>query len=238
MQRRRFLCGSLTALLVPRGPRAAGWPGSVAGVALPQSARARACVAFARAHCPDYLCNHGLRTFVFGTLLLNGAPGSYRVEDAFIAAVLHDLGLLEPFASAGAPFETDGADAAAAWARSAGLAAQDADLVWHAVQMHDGNRALTQRQGPEALLVALGAATDVDGPQGRALSTAQVAAVVAAFPRLGFKRRFTALLAAHCARKGATQHATWLEGFCRAHMTQPGPEDRVSAEIAAAGFAE
>jgi hypothetical protein len=61
--------------------------------------------------------------------------------------------------------------------------------------------------------------------------------VLAAFPRLQFKQRFTALLIAHCERKPNSQRATWLEGVCRAHS--PAVEaDSVEQHIAAADFPE
>jgi hypothetical protein len=112
------------------------------------------------------------------------------------------------------------------------------DRIWHAVQMHDGPWALTQRQGAEAMLVALGAGTDVYGPDPRHLESRRVEEVVAAFPRLEFKRRFTALLVAHCERKPDSQRATWLEGLCRAHAAHPVPDNAVERHILAAGFGE
>ena len=80
-------------------------------------------------------------------------------------------------------------------------------------EMHDGAFALTQRQGPEAELVARGAGTDVYGPAaGCVCGRARWTRSLAAFPRLKFKQEFTSLLVAHCARKPASQRATWLEG--------------------------
>jgi hypothetical protein len=240
MRRRRFLQWVLAAALTEPSARlwAAATPTEVAGIALPRSPRALAAAAYARVHCPDFLFNHCMRTYVFGALRLAPSGRRYRAEDAFVAASLHDLGLLPAFESARGSFETDGANAAEQWARRQGMGAQRADLVWHAVQMHDGAWALTRRQGAEAMLVALGAATDVDGPDPADLPARQVAEVIAAFPRLRFKEQFTALLVAHCQRKPDSQRATWLEGLCRAHGARPSPDESVAAQIAAAAFDE
>jgi hypothetical protein len=86
------------------------------------------------------------------------------------------------------------------------------------------------------MLVALGAATDVGGPPPGALAAGQIAEVIAAFPRLNFKRQFTALLIGHCERKPDSQRATWLEGLCRTHAAPA--QDSVEADIAAAPFGE
>jgi hypothetical protein len=92
----------------------------------------------------------------------------------------------------------------------------EADIVWHAIVFHDGRHAVTERAGPEALLVAAGAASDVDGPDEDAPKEA-IDEIVKAFPRLRFKARFTQLAIDHCVRKPLSQRGTWLEGLCREH---------------------
>jgi len=241
MQRRKFLEHTGALLLV--APRlvlagAAEIPREVAGIRLPQTPRARAACAYARANCPEFLFNHCMRTYLFGALALKGQRRGFAAEDAFIASALHDLGLLRKFESAQASFETDGANAAEAWALQHGANATGADRIWHAVQMHDGAWALTRRQGPEAMLVALGAGTDVDGPQPGELAAAEIAEILEAFPRLEFKRQFTTLLVEHCQRKPDSQHATWLEGVCRAHAAGARRPQAVEEAIAAAPFSE
>jgi hypothetical protein len=244
MRRRELLqrAGALALLLaqplLTRLVRAAQLPAEVAGVALPRSRLAQSAAGFARARCPDYLFNHCMRTFVFGALRVARQGVGYRSEDAFIAAALHDLGLLPGFESARGSFELDGADAAERWLREQHGAADQADRIWHAVMMHDGAWPLTRRQGPEAMLVALGAAADVYGVDPEELEARRIGEVLAAFPRLDFKRRFTALLIAHCERKPDSQRGTWLEGLCRAHTAQPATDAAVERGIAAAAFPE
>lgn len=243
MRRREVLKLSVAAVLLPpawiaRGARAAQLPGEVAGIAIPRTPLAAAAAAFARAKCPDYLFNHCMRTFLFGALQLAKEPRTYRTNQAFAGAALHDLGLLPEFETPKGSFEVDGADAAELWVREHQGSVEEADVIWHAVEMHDGAWALTRRQGPEAMLVALGAGIDVYGPGPGELEERQLAEVLAAFPRLGFKQRFTALLVAHCERKPDSQRATWLEGLCRAHGAHPLADDAVERHIAAAAFAE
>jgi len=243
VNRRTLLRMSAAAALLPRislpadSAQRADLPAEVAGVRLPQSDLALAAATFARQSCPDFLFNHCMRTYTFGVLLLQRRRLAFDADTAFVAAALHDLGLLPPFESARGSFEIDGADAAEKFMLQRQRSAADADRVWHAVEMHDGKWALTARQGPEAMLVSLGAGTDVDGADPEELEARQVAEVLAAYPRLQFKQRFTSLLIAHCERKPNSQHATWLEGVCRLHAT--GVEaDSVEQQIAAANFPE
>lgn len=243
MRRRELLklSSALTLLAAPwlgRAARTAELPAEVAGIALPRTPLSSAAAAFARAHCPDYLFNHCMRTFLFGALQLAREPRTYRSEEAFVGAALHDLGLLPEFESPKGSFEVDGANAAERWVRDNRGSAEEADLIWHAVEMHDGAFALTRRQGAEAMLVAMGAGIDVYGPGPGDLEERQIAEVLAAFPRLQFKQRFTALLIDHCQRKPDSQRATWLEGVCRAHAAHPPADEAVERHIAAAPFAE
>ncbi|HYX73066.1 MAG TPA: hypothetical protein VE819_00075 [Steroidobacteraceae bacterium] len=242
MQRRELLkCSAALALLAQplcRVVRARALPTEVAGVRLPSSMLAQRAAAFTREHCPDYLFNHCMRTYLFGALLLRREPRSYRMDEAFVAAAFHDLGLLPAFESARSPFEIDGADTAERWVRAQGGSAREADRVWFAVELHDTYRALPLHQGPEALLVYLGAGADVDGPAAGELEPQQITEVLTAFPRLDFKRRFTELLVRHCERKPDSQDGTWLEGLCRAHGAHPPPVDAIEREIASAPFAD
>jgi hypothetical protein len=242
MQRRQLLkwSGALAILAQPicRLAHAEALPAEVAGVRVPGSPLAQRAAAFARANCPDYLFNHCMRTYVFGALLLGHQHRSYREDDAFVAAAFHDLGLLPAFETPKGTFEIDGADAAERWVREQSGSAVEANRVWFAVELHDNYRALSLHQGPEAMLVSLGAGADVDGPGAGELEPQQIREVLTAFPRLNFKKRFTELLVRHCERKPDSQEGTWLEGLCRAHGAHPPPSDAVEREIAEAPFAE
>jgi HD domain len=218
-------------------PRQVNLPAEVAGVALPRSGVAVGAAAFAQQRCPEFLFNHCMRTFIFGALLLRRRQLAFHAEPAFVASALHDLGLLPGFESPHGSFEIDGADAAEKFMLEHHRSAAESDQVWHAVEMHDGKWALTARQGPEAMLVALGAGADVYGPDPGDLEARQIAEVLTAFPRQQFKQRFTSLLIAHCDRKPNSQRGTWLEGVCRRHVPSL-EDDSVEQRIAAADFAE
>ena len=213
-------------------------PIEVAGVPIPSSTIAKKAAALSRKSCPGYLFNHCMRTFLFGALAMRRQKFSYDAELSFVGASFHDLGLLPAFASQDGSFEIDGADAAEKFAMDSGLSPRAANAIWHSVALHDGRFALTRRSGPEAMLVALGAGSDVVGPQ---LDTdderRQVAEVLAAFPRLQFKKNFTSLLIDHCNRKPLSQRGTWLEGLCREQVPSAWGQT-VQEGIAKAPFPE
>jgi hypothetical protein len=236
--RRRALFGLLALTLTPALTRAQSQtPAEVAGIKLPQSPIARVALQFSRTHCPDYLFNHCMRTFLFGAVALQTQKRAYDADTAFAAAALHDLGLLVAFETPTASFEIDGANRAEQLMIGNGLSPQDADIVWHAIALHDVRFALTRRQGPEAMLVAMGAGCDVDGPDSGLIDARQTEEIVAAFPRLQFKKRFTALASDHCKRKPLSQRGTWLEGLCR-EQAPSAWTDTVEREIADAPFKE
>ena len=236
--RRRVLGGLIAVMLAPSPTRAqTGVPSEVAGIKLPQSGVARAAAEFSRSHCPDYLFNHCMRTFLFGAVALQAQKRSYDADTAFAAAALHDLGLLPAFATASSSFEIDGANRAEQVMTESGLSPRDAAIVWHAIALHDVRFAITRRQGPEAMLVAMGAGCDVDGPDESAIEASQIKEIVSAFPRLQFKQRFTALAVDHCKRKPLSQRGTWLEGLCREQVPSAWT-DTVEREIADAPFSE
>lgn len=78
-------------------------------------------------------------------------------------------------------------------------------MVWDAIAMHP--LVLAEFKRPEIALVAAGAGADVVGAGLGAVAAEDRAAVVRAFPRLGFKHAFVATCAGVAARypRGATR---------------------------------
>jgi hypothetical protein len=239
---RRDVLVGLLALIASRASwglnrPAATLPNSVAGIEIPRSPVTLAAALLSRQACPEVLFNHCMRTFLFGALHEQHHRRAYNAEAAFVAAALHDLGLLKAYESAGKPFEVDSANAAEQLALQNGLAPQVATLVWNAAAMHDMRWAIVERQNPTVELVAAGASADVVGADEQIIPAAAVTEVVKAFPRLGFKVQFAQLLTDHCKRKPLSQLGTWLDGYCRAAApgtTFPDP----SGPIRSAPFAE
>lgn len=237
VSRRVFLTSALCALAaatVRARADAAKLPAQVAGVDIPRTPLARAAEELARRSYPNFLFNHCMRTYLFGALSLKAQHVAYDAELAFVAAAVHDVGLLPPFSTPHGSFEIDGANRAEALVREAHRSEDDARRVWNAIVMHDMRSEYAAHQSPEAQLVGIGAGADVVDPGD--LDKTAIAEVLKAFPRLHFKTRFTDLLVDHCRRKPTVQIG-WLDGLCR--ETVPGaPRGSVKKAIASAPFKE
>ena len=237
---RRSFMGCLVGLLACPSASVAGnptaYPTEVAGIRLPVTPLCMKSYELCRSAAPAFLVNHSLRTYVFGALYVSHEGQRFDAETAFVAAMLHDIGLLKEFSTPETPFEIDGANRAESLVRESGGALGEANKVWQVIALHDLYDAIPHHQSPEATLVAEGAGADVGGPEENITSAATVRTVVAALPRLHFKERFIALLTDQCVRKPGAQSSIWLEGFCRVHSTVPA--SATEREILAAPFDE
>ena len=166
----------------------------------PDSAIARAATDLLVAASPPSLVNHCLRTYAFGLAFVEvgGRPEPDR-ELFYLASALHDLGLTERFDGDG-PFEQEGADAAQAFLRAEGYPDERADLVAEVIRVH---LELTTAHDPrpEVALVHIGAGMDVTGGRLDRLDGPTRDRIVEAYPRLGFKRAISDLMAGQAARK-------------------------------------
>jgi hypothetical protein len=128
--------------------------------------------------------------------------------------VLHDLGQTERFMGK-QRFEVDGADAAAAFLKDKKVPAELIDVVWDAVALHT-SRGIVERKRPE--IVSAGAGADVVGFGVAQLPSEAVAQVIAAFPRLGFKKAYREVLAEIVARKPETAMGNFLAAVGERHV--------------------
>jgi len=165
----------------------ATWPREVAGIRIVDSRYATLAMRTLIGDSPAWLVNHAARTFYFGALYGESQKLKFDSELLFLACALHDLGLTEAHMGE-LPFEIQGAEAAKKLLSEAGLGADKVEIVWDGIAMHPS--AIGGFKQPEISLVGEGAAIDVVGADLDTLPKERVAAVLAAFPRLGFKRRF------------------------------------------------
>jgi hypothetical protein len=135
---------------------------SVAGIKLPDTALCNAAVDLLESCCPEFICTHCLRTYVFGSIAVRGLGRSVVDEEAaFCGAVLHDLGLVPPYRRDNR-FEVDGADAAREFCEKHQVSPERTDLVWKAIALHT-SPGIPNRLADEIALVHLGAGLDFLG---------------------------------------------------------------------------
>jgi hypothetical protein len=163
----------------------------------PDSVLTRAAEAEARRRLTPALLNHSYRTFAFGSAL--GALENLDVdgEVLFAAALLHDVGLVRPVDRV--DFTRASEQIARDVAEDAGLSTAATNTMRTAITLHY-SPGVTRAQGPVAYLLSAGAGLDVIGLRSWQLPPDILAAVIAEYPRLGFKREFAAAFRTEAAR--------------------------------------
>jgi hypothetical protein len=163
----------------------------------PDSALTRAAETLARRRLSRALLNHSYRTYAFGAALGELADLDVDRELLFAAALLHDIGLPTPVPHV--DFTRDSARAARDVAEDVGLSTAATDVLRTAITLHH-SPGVTLAHGPVAYLLSAGAGLDVVGLRSWELPPEVLAAVLAAHPRLGFKREFVAAFRTEAAR--------------------------------------
>jgi hypothetical protein len=143
---------------------------------------------YARIHSEPFLFNHAVRSWLFAVRLgqLQGVP--HDEEVVAVGSLLHDLGLTSSFTGP-ERFEVEGADAARAFAREQGLDDRRVQLIWDSVALNSTPSIGLHKEAEVALCTA-GIGVEF-GLQYDRIPPAQMKSVLAAFPRLEMKRRFT-----------------------------------------------
>jgi HD domain len=194
-------------------------PTTIAGVAIPDSALAREATELVRDVESDLLYHHSLRVFVFGSLQGRRRELAYDPELLYVAAMFHDLGLVEGYRSADDRFEVDGANAARDFLAERGVPAEAVSIVWDAIALHT-TPGIPEHKEPEVALVTAGVELDVLGLGYDDISDAQREEILGALPRVDFKQRIIEAFGAGVAHKPHAAFSTVKDDVLE--RTQPG----------------
>jgi predicted HD phosphohydrolase len=175
----------------------------------PDSRFAQEAEELVRAVEPSFLTNHSFRSHFFAVALAGRDDVSFDPELLYVAALLHDIGLVQKF-DTGKCFEEDGADAAARLAAEHGWTPERRDQLAEAIRLHVAAE-IELADGPEAYLLWHSTGLDVGGHRHEDLSAVTVGAVLSAYPRLDFKEGFTELITDQGERKPACWAARALK---------------------------
>ena len=143
----------------------------------------------ARAHSEPFLFNHAVRSWLFAVRLGQLQGISHDPEVVAVGTLLHDLGLTAGFTGP-RRFEIEGADAARVFARREGLDDRQVQLIWDTVALNSTPSIALYKETEVALCTA-GIALDFGGPQFDRIPPDEMKGILAAYPRLEMKRRFT-----------------------------------------------
>jgi HD domain len=189
----------------------------IAGIRIPDSKLAVNALDLVKTESHTSIYKHVLRTFVFGALAARVEGIRFDEELAFLAAVLHDLGLTKRFGAPTGRFEVVGADAAQSYLSGEGVAAEQAALVWEAIALHTSN-GIALRRAPEVVLVHIGASIDVMALGLEKLPPTTVAQTIEALPRDNFKKVFVDALFSRIKKDPQSVALTWMSEAGRKHI--------------------
>lgn len=202
----------------PAGHRVGdGLPAEVADIRIPRTSLIHEAVAFSRSALSDVLFNHALRTYLFGAIQLRQAGTDYDEEVAFLGCLLHDLGLMRQYWTPEEHFELDGADAARDFLAGRGMGADKTETIWDAIALHT-SFGIALRKPPEISIICRGSALDFAGIGYDTLPDGAVEAVIAAFPRLGFKQDALDTIVSICTDKPAGVIMHWFAEVGRSRV--------------------
>jgi hypothetical protein len=178
----------------------------IADLPVPDTAASCAAEEVLRVYAAPAMVNHAVRSSLFASSygLLTGVR--FDPELLHVAAMLHDLGLEEPFDSHRLPFEAAGGHLAWVFGAGAGWAPARRDRLTEIIVRHMGDD-VDPALDPEGHLLLRSTSLDISGRLLEEWPAGLRAAVVAAWPRLDLAERFTACFADQAARKPASSAA-------------------------------
>jgi len=180
---------------------------SVAGIQIPDSKLAREATELLREHGTPLLFAHSMRVYFFGSL--RGRRRGLKVDSEllYFGAIFHDLGLTPKYRSPDHRFEVDSANAARDFLRDNGIDELTAGVVWDAIALHTTPE-IPWHKRPEIALVTGGVEADVLGDGLGEILAGDRDAVLAAYPRIDFRRGIVCAFADGFAYKPGTTFGT------------------------------
>lgn len=145
------------------------------------------------------LVNHCERSYLFAVSLGGSLGIDVDAELLYVATMLHDLALEEPFDNATLPFEVAGGFVASIFAAGAGWSPHRRARA--AAIVVDHMRDVEPAADPEGYLLARATSLDISGHDPGAWPAELLAEIVAAHPRLDLGELFTARFEDQAARK-------------------------------------
>jgi len=169
------------------------------GMPVPDSALARRARQLMTDVAAPFLVNHSVRVYAWAVELARHDLLHFDPEMLYVSAMLHDMGLV-PAYDLGGCYEVDGAIAAVRLVGEAGEAEARARVIYDAIALHN-LETLPPDSASEVVLLWDSAGTDVTGHRFADVRPAIIRGLLAAYPRLDFKRQFAALFVDQATRK-------------------------------------
>jgi HD domain len=143
--------------------------------------------------------NHSVRCYAWAVELARHDRLQFDPEILYVSAILHDIGMV-PAYDLGGCYEVDGAIAAERLVGDAGEPRARARAIYDVIALHN-LETLPPDAASEVGLLWDSAGTDVTGHRFPDVRPAIIPELLAAYPRVDFKREFTALFVDQASRK-------------------------------------
>jgi hypothetical protein len=166
-----------------------------------------------------------MRSWLFAALFAQRKQTVHDAEVLAVTTILHDIGLAESFEGP-LRFEVEGANAARSFARDEGLDDRRSQLIWDGVALNS-TPSIALYKEPEIAIATMGIGLDWGGFGYEALTAAEIAAIIEAFPRLGMKERFTQAVC----RIVQTRPTTTYDNFARDFGERFAPDYKSASTV-------
>lgn len=169
-------------------------------IPIPTSPAATAAREVSAAYCPPALHNHVIRSYLWAAAhaIANGI--AFDEELLYVAAVLHDMGLMKEFDSHTVSFEEVGGHVAWVLAAGAGWSHERRERLAQVIVRHTWG-AVDAAEDPEVHLLELSTGMEITGRRVEEIPAALRAEVLEAYPRLNLATEFTACFEDQANRK-------------------------------------
>jgi len=166
----------------------------------PGSAPARAAFAVAAEYHSPSVLNHSVRSYLWSAAIGISSGIEFDDELLYVAAMLHDLGLVEAFDNHTLPFEEAGGHLAWVFGAGAGWSPDRCTRAAEVIVAHM-REPLDPAVDPEGALLQRATALDISGRQIDLVAPDLRREVLRAWPRLSLAAEFGACFAEQAARK-------------------------------------
>jgi len=180
---------------------------------VPDTAAARTAREVADACCTPALAAHSHRSYLWAARYAADRGIAYDAELLYVAAMVHDIGLVPVFDSATVPFEEAGGAVGWVFAAGAGWPAERRERVREVVVRHMADATdLPVERDPEGHLLELATALDVSGRDPGHWPADVRAEVLERYPRAGFAGEFLGCFQQQAERKPGSPAAQFVRG--------------------------
>src|SRR5690349_6164012 len=166
----------------------------------PGTSAAEAALSVATRFCSPALLNHSIRSYLWGAMYGRAHGIAFDDELYYVSALLHDLGLTEPFDSHRLAFEDAGGRLAWVFGVAAGWSKERAARADEIIVLHMRDD-VSPAADPEAHLLQIATSWDVSGRRPDLFPPDARAETLARYPWLGFGAEFLACFEDQARRK-------------------------------------